>query len=91
MIVEAIYNKYSDLNIDLKKIFGFISHGTEALTVGEKYEVYAISIFERTPCFQIIDDNHSPTWTPIYFFKITDNTMPADWICNFFLMNQAWY
>lgn len=54
------------------------------ITVGEIYDIHAVSVFSENVAFLIIDDTKGPKWLPGWLFETIDTQMPPDWICNTF-------
>ena len=52
------------------------------LTVGNQYDVKAISIFHKVIYFQIVDDTNGITWLPSFLFVVSDGRLAPDWCCN---------
>lgn len=70
-------------------------------TVGQKYEVYGVSILNGIPesyalamlngipYVQIINDVKTISWRPAWFFEVVDMSIPNDWLCNFIESRQG--
>src|SRR5882672_7751893 len=54
------------------------------ISVGQQYEVHAVSIVRGVVLFQILDDLQAITWLPASLFETCDSSVPQDWICNWF-------
>jgi hypothetical protein len=53
------------------------------LTVGQEFEVHAITVFQGLIFFQIVEDEgHHPLWVPAWMCKTVAGKMPGDWVAN---------
>jgi hypothetical protein len=52
------------------------------VTPEREYEVHAISVYEGVVAFLVINDLDIPAWLPAWLFRVTDRSLPSDWICN---------
>ncbi len=49
---------------------------------GREYDVHSISVYDGVVSYLVIDDLDYPGWKPAWLFRVTDRSIPADWICN---------
>jgi hypothetical protein len=54
------------------------------LTIGGKYDVHAMSVWQGDLFLQVVNDIGYPAWEPAWLFSIEDLSVPQDWICNLF-------
>ncbi len=54
------------------------------LTPGREYVVHAVSVYEGVVGYLVIDDLDIPGWPPAWLFRVTERSLPKDWICNAF-------
>jgi hypothetical protein len=52
------------------------------LTPDREYEVQSIVAFQGVVAFLLISDADVPMWEPAWLFRVTDYSIPQDWICN---------
>src|SRR5690606_21206630 len=55
------------------------------LTAEQEYGVHSISVYDGVTVFLVMDDLDYPAWLPAWLFRISDCSIPKDWICNSFL------
>jgi hypothetical protein len=77
--VKAIRNKFVGCPA---AVAAFGSPQSETyLTLGQEYDVHAMSFFKGVVFFQIVYLKF-PIWLPAWFFEVRDATIPNDWICS---------
>ena|ERR1044071_2123220 len=54
------------------------------ISIGQQYQIYAVSIVRGQVLFQILDDSQAITWLPVSLFEVSDPSIPKDWICQWF-------
>ena len=59
------------------------------VTTGSEYEVFAVSVYEGTAFFLVIDDLDTPVFLAAWLFEVSDPVVPASWICNVNLGNEV--
>jgi hypothetical protein len=62
----------------------FATPGQVFITEGERYQVFAVAVFEGHGMLQVVDDLRYPAWLPAWLFDVDDPSLPRDWICNAF-------
>lgn len=67
----------------------YVQEPREFITIGEEYEVHAISFSHGLAFLQIVDDIPSPRWYPYALFELAECSLPRDWICNLFPENRS--
>lgn len=51
----------------------------EGISLGRKYLVYGISLYEEGINYLLYDDFSMPNWYPAELFDVTDSRIPVDW------------
>jgi len=84
MVVKSKYSDCRHLDESSFEKIGCFPESEIHITKNKEYEAYAIASFKQKISLQIINDLELPSWLPICFFEVCDNSLPPDWICNFF-------
>jgi hypothetical protein len=52
------------------------------VTIGDRYVVYAFTVFDGYTWFYVLDDDDRPhpIWYPAALFDVADPTIPDDWV-----------
>jgi hypothetical protein len=50
-------------------------------SIGTDYEIHALSVFKGVVFLQIVNDLDIITWLPAWFFDVSGNSVPSDWVC----------
>jgi hypothetical protein len=81
MKVRCKANKASDLSEEVRKLAQLQEGYAFPISVGEKYTVYAISIFWDILWYSICADSYvyHPAWIPAGFFQIEDSRISKYW------------
>jgi len=65
-------------------VLGFSAESETNITLNKEYSVWALSRWRGVPFFQIINDINFPVWLPSWLFNLTDKSVPAGWVFNFY-------
>jgi hypothetical protein len=82
MIVQCVSNSAKDLPASaLDSRRGYDLNTKFSITVGQKYVVYAMTVFLCQNWYYICDDDklHYPVWYPSSFFRVTSGEIPRAW------------
>ena len=87
MRVRAIRTAYRDCPPEVAAFGG--PETQTYISLGNTYEVHAISVYEGIVHLQIINDLNIIVWKPAWFFEMESTSVPKDWICNLFQDNPT--
>ena len=82
MRVKAIHDKFEGCPPAVAGA-GFPQSQTH-ISIGKKYEVFAMSVFKGVVFVQFINDLKAISWLPSWFFEVSDSSLRSDWICSLF-------
>lgn len=78
MIVECLVNKGKDLPGYQHGLY-YTEHTSFRVSIGEEYQVYAMSWFRKGLLVLLYNDVRYPSWYPIELFRVVDGSVPGDW------------
>lgn len=83
MKAVVVHDTYSDAPEVILRL-GNSRDSQLGLTRGREYVIWAISRWKHVLFFQVINDANLPDWLPAWFFRLTERSLPHDWIFNLF-------
>jgi hypothetical protein len=83
MKIECIASNNCQLPREYYSI-GYTSKTRFDITLGFRYTVYAMCIWQKILMYLICDDYDLPNWYPAIIFEVDDKKIPTHWQFNYF-------
>jgi hypothetical protein len=82
MLLQCRVNRGEGLPEELVARHPQSRHSRFKLTVGDRYSVFALAIFEQDPWVLVINDSGMPHWFYLALFGDWAGTVPPDWLAS---------